>query len=211
MRIAIVTEVSTKEKNKFLVEALKDRGHEIFNLGMKGTEGEPELTYVQTGFIGAAVLAAGCADLVMGGCGTGQGFLNSVMQYPGVFCGLVESPLDAWLFAQINGGNCVSLALNKNFGWAGEVNLRFIFDQFFGVELGCGYPEHRKASQQRSRAMLKNLSAATHKPMAEIVGAIDDEVLAAALRFPGVMEFIRAKAGADSAIRAACEKRLAAL
>jgi len=209
MRIAVVTEVSTKDKNKFIVPALENRGHEIFNIGMKGTDNEAELTYIQTGFISAAALVSGAADMVVAGCGTGQGFLNSVMQYPGVSCGLIENPLDSWLFAQINGGNCISLALNKGFGWAGDVNLSFIFDKFFSVELGCGYPEHRKTSQQRSRAILKEISATTHISMEAIIERLDSSVILPALVFPGVMEFLREHAPAGSAVVAACEKRLA--
>ncbi len=208
MMIAVVTEVSTKEKNKFVVAALEGRGHEVFNLGMRGVEGEPELTYIHTGFIAAALLGSGCADLVVGGCGTGQGFLNSVLQYPGVCCGLIASPLDAWLFAQINGGNCVSLVLNKDFGWAGDVNLKFLFDRFFSVERGCGYPEHRRASQQRSREVLGEVSRLTHLELPAIVEQMDEAVTRPALSFPGVMDFIRKHA--SPAVRAACEKRSAA-
>ncbi len=205
MRIAVVTDVSTKDKNRFVVSALENRGHEVFNLGMKGTEGEPELTYIHTGFLGAVALGGGCVDVVVGGCGTGQGFLNSVLQYPGVCCGLIENPLDAWLFAQINGGNCISLALNKNFGWAGDVNLRFIFDRFFSVERGGGYPEHRRESQQRSRTVLSGLSQLTHLPLPAIVELMEEAVAQPALSFPGVMDFIRTSAGSD--VRTACEKR----
>ena len=209
MKIAIVTEVSTREKNHFVAEALAGRGHEVLNVGMKGREGEQELTYIQTGLISALLLSTGCVDLVVGGCGTGQGYLNSVMQYPGVFCGLIQEPLDSWLFAQINGGNCISLALNKGFGWAGDVNLRFIFDRFFSVEVGCGYPEHRKESQQKSRAILKGISAAAHTQMDEIVAGLPGDVLLPALCFPGIMDMLRTCAPA-SAVTAACEKRLAA-
>lgn len=211
MRIAVVTETSTKEKNKFVVAALENRGHEIFDLGMKGVEGESELSYIQTGFIGGVLLGAGCVDMVVGGCGTGQGFFNSILQYPGVCCGLIESPLDSWLFAQINGGNCISLALNKNFGWAGDVNLSFIFDRFFSVELGCGYPEHRKIPQQRSRAILTDISTLTHLPLPRIIEGIDAAVAVPALAFPGVIDFIREFASPDCAVRAACEKRMSAV
>ena len=57
-----------------------------------------ELTYIHTGLIAAAMLNIGAADMVVGGCGTGQGFMNSVMQYPNVVCGLILNPLDAFLF-----------------------------------------------------------------------------------------------------------------
>jgi ribose 5-phosphate isomerase RpiB len=210
MRIAVVTEVSTKEKNALVLAALDGRGHEVRNLGMRGVDGEPELLYTSTGFLAGVLLGSGSVDLVVGGCGTGQGFLNSAMQYPGVSCGLIESPLDAWLFVQINGGNCLSLALNKGFGWAGDVNIRFIFDRFFGAERGCGYPEHRKAPQQRARAILEQVSVTAHRPMPEIVGSIDDIVARPALTFPGVMEFLRMSTKPDNPVRAACEKRLAA-
>jgi ribose 5-phosphate isomerase RpiB len=204
MRIAVVTEVSTKDKNRLVLSALEGRGHEIFNLGMTGAEGEPELTYIHTGFLGAVLLGGRCVDMAVGGCGTGQGFLNSVLQYPGVCCGLIESPLDAWLFAQINGGNSISLALNKGFGWAGDVNLRFIFDRLFSVERGGGYPEHRRESQRRSRATLMDVSQVTHTLLPRIVEQLEESVVSPALSFPGVMEFIRSAA---PDVRSACEKR----
>lgn len=197
MRIAVVTEVSTKERNAMVVGALQNRGHEVFNLGMKGLPSEPELTYIQTGFLGAVLLGGGCVDLVVGGCGTGQGFLNSVLQYPGVCCGLIENPLDAWLFAQINGGNCVSLALNKGFGWAGDVNLKFIFDQLFSVGWGLGYPAHRKESQQRSRAILQRLSTVTHAPLPQIIERVEESVVGPILSFPGVMDFVAKYASSE--------------
>ena len=71
-----------------------------------------------------------------------------------MFCGHILNPLDAWLFAQINDGNCISLALNQGYGWAGDVNLRFIFDAYFRVERGSGYPPHRQAPQRASRMVL---------------------------------------------------------
>jgi ribose 5-phosphate isomerase RpiB len=208
MTIAVVTEVSTKEKNAAVLSALENRGHDVVNLGMKGVAGEPELTYIQTGFLGAVLLGGCRVELVVGGCGTGQGFLNSVLQYPGVCCGLIESPLDAWLFAQINGGNCVSLALNKGFGWAGDVNLKLIFDQLFSVEWGLGYPAHRKESQQRSRAILQGLSRATHVPLPQIVERAEESVVRPALCFPGVMDFLARHASAE--VLAACQKRRSA-
>ena len=105
---------------------------------------KPELQYTHTGLLSALLLNLGRVDLVVGGCGTGQGFLASASQYPGVFCGHILTPLDAWLFAEINNGNCLSLALNQGYGWASDVNLRMIFDQYFSVEPGCGYPPHRR-------------------------------------------------------------------
>ena len=131
MRIAVINEVSSQDKNPKVMEALANVPAEVFNVGMTGAGNEPELTYIHTGLMAAIALNSGAADLVIGGCGTGQGFLISAMQYPNVFCGLILDSLDAWLFSQINGGNCISLALNKGFGWAGDINLKYIFEKLF--------------------------------------------------------------------------------
>ena len=147
MRIAIINEVSAQQKNGDILKALEGRGHEVLNLGMTGNPNLPELTYIHTGLMTGILLNANAADFVVGGCGTGQGYLNAAVQYPGVFCGLISSPLDAWLFTQINGGNCISLQLNQGYGWAADENLRFIFDRIFSVERGSGYPENRRESQ----------------------------------------------------------------
>lgn len=181
MRIAVINEVSARDKNPFIVKALRDKGFEVVNAGMRegDFEGEP-LTYIHTGLIAAVLLNLGAVDFAVGGCGTGQGFMISAMQYPGVFCGLIDSPLDAWLFGQINGGNCVSLALNKGFGWASDINLTYLFDKLFSEGFGGGYPESRKESQQASRKTLQKLSFTTHLPMQEILASIDKTVAATA-------------------------------
>ena len=54
----------------------------MINAGMSAEGDEPELTYIQTGLMAAILLGTKACDLIVGGCGTGQGFLNSAMQYP---------------------------------------------------------------------------------------------------------------------------------
>jgi ribose 5-phosphate isomerase RpiB len=186
MRIAVVNETSAANRNADILAALQGRGHEIVNAGMKESGAQPELTYIHTGLIAALLLNLKRVDFVVGGCGTGQGFLNSVMQYPGVTCGHVLNGLDAWLFAQINGGNCISLALNQGYGWAGDVNLRFIFDRLFEKEFGAGYPPHRSESQRESRAMLRRVSEATHRSFPEVLAALPREVIEPVLAYPGM-------------------------
>lgn len=190
MKIAVVNEVSAADRNEDILNALDGSGHEVINVGMPRKAFEPQLQYIHTGFLSALLLNTGKADFVVGGCGTGQGFLNSVMQFPGVFCGLISSPLDAWLFGQINGGNCISLALNQGYGWAGDVNLKFLFERLFSVEFGCGYPPERQAPQQASRKKLMDMSAATHLPMGSIIEALDTRIVSETLDFPGVRELL---------------------
>ena len=65
---------------------------------------------------------AGAADFVVTGCGTGMGSMLACNAMPGVFCGLVIDPTDAFLFGQINDGNAMSMPYAKGFGWAAELN-----------------------------------------------------------------------------------------
>ena len=208
MNSAVATEVSTREKNKVVVEALKKTGNNIINAGMTGIGEEEELSYLHTGLITAMLLNSGAADLVVGGCGTGQGYINSCLQYPNVFAGLVESPLDAWLFRQINGGNCISLALNKGYGWAADVNIDFILERFFSVETGAGYPPYRREAQKVYRDKLAGVSVKLHKTMPEILECLPDEIVMPVLRREGIVDLIRsAPNGAE--MMNVIEKRLA--
>jgi len=193
MKIAVISEVSARDKNPLIVGALQALGHDVANAGMTADGDEAPLTYIHTGLMAALALDSGAADFVVGGCGTGQGFLTSAMQYPGVFCGLIVSPLDAWLFSQINAGNCVSLRLNQGFGWAGDIQLRYIFEKLFADEPGRGYPDHRSDSQRASREVLGRINAVTHRSMAEIVDALDDAVVAPVMAHKPFVDFINSK------------------
>ena len=169
---------------------------------------EPELQYIHTGFISALLLAAGRVDMVIGGCGTGQGYMNAVMQYPGVFCGHLLTPLDAFLFARINAGNVVSLALNQGWGWAGEVNLAMLFDQLFSAEQGSGFPAHRAEPQAASRASLQAVNEAAHRSMAEIVERLPGEIVVPAITHPAAAGVLDVDGIADAALRSALQARL---
>jgi ribose 5-phosphate isomerase RpiB len=190
MRIAVVSETAAGDKNADILAALENRGHEVINAGMKKSGDVPELQYFHTGLLAALLLNTNRADLVVGGCGTGQGFFNAAVQYPGVFCGYLNTPLDAWLWNQINGGNCVSLCLNQGYGWAGGVNLRLLFDALFSTEKACGYPEHRKEPQRKSRETLVEISRIAHPHLAETLKKLPEEMTAAVLFYPGVKEIL---------------------
>jgi len=197
MRIAVINEVSARDKNGFIIEALKQVDAEVHNIGMDAATDTGELTYIHTGLMAGLSLSTGSADFVVGGCGTGQGFLISAMQYPGVYCGLITNPLDAWLFSQINGGNCISLALNKGFGWAGDIDLKYIFEKLFADPSGQGYPPHRSESQRASRGLLTEINTVTHKDFTTIVNSIDKTVLDTVLGYPAFAAFIEKHARRD--------------
>jgi len=210
MIVAVINETSAADKNADILAALALQGHNlsVVNAGMVKSGGKPELTYIHTGLLAALLLNLKRVDFVVGGCGTGQGFLNSVMQYPGVFCGHILNSLDAWLFMQINGGNCISLALNQGYGWAGDVNLRFIFERLFSVERGSGYPPHRKDSQQESRERLESISQVTHAALADIIRRLPDPVIRPVLDFPGTLNLLDIASIEDKPLKEAIMARL---
>ena len=208
MKIAVINETSAAQRNADILAALDGRGHEVINAGMTENGSQPELTYIHTGLLTALLLNLGRVDFVVGGCGTGQGYLNSAMQYPGVFCGHIINSLDAWLFTQINGGNCISLMLNQGYGWAADVNLQFIFDRIFSVESGAGFPAHRKTSQRESRETLASVSIMTHKSLADIVGALPDSIIKHALEYPGIAELVDVDTVADAQLKEILTRRM---
>jgi ribose 5-phosphate isomerase RpiB len=200
MRIAVINETSAADRNADILAALDGFGHDVINAGMKKSGEKPELSYIHTGLMAAVLLNAKTVDFVVGGCGTGQGFLNSAMQYPGVTCGHILTPLDAWLFTQINGGNCISLMLNQGYGWAGEVNLRFIFEKLFCVEPCVGYPPHRREPQRESRELLGRLNRVTHRNMPEILADMPGEVVLPVATYPGLLKLMESWPGSDRMI-----------
>lgn len=178
MKIAVINEVSASPKNPDIIAGLKHATNaEIVNVGMTNPEQQPQLTYIHTSYMAAILLNTGAVDFVVGGCGTGQGFMNAVLQFPKVTCGLIIDPLDAWLFSQINGGNCISLPLNKGYGWAADINLKYIFEKLFSDAAGGGYPVQRAESQAASRSILSRMSDITHHDIITILNNSDKDIL----------------------------------
>jgi hypothetical protein len=101
--------------------------------------------------------------------------------HPGVVCGYCLEPSDAFLFNQINNGNAISLAFAKGFGWAGELNVRYIFEKAFTGKRGEGYPIERAEPQQRNAAILNDVKAAVCKDVVASLKAIDQDLVKAAV------------------------------
>jgi ribose 5-phosphate isomerase RpiB len=210
MRIAVINETSAAHRNADILAALENRGHEIFNVGMTERGAHPELSYIHTGLMTAILLNLNLVDFVIGGCGTGQGYLNSALQYPGVFCGHILNDLDAWLFARINAGNCISLALNQGYGWAAEVNLSFIFDRLFSSEFGTGYPPQRAKPQQEFRTKLMDVSNAAHHTLPQIIDALPDDFVLPAIEYPAMKRLLQIESISDLLLRQALTRRVTA-
>ena len=185
MKIALINENSQAGKNAVIENALKKvvepMGHTVVNYGMYTADDACQLTYVQVGILAAVLLNSGAADYVITGCGTGEGAMLACNSFPGVICGHVEDPLDAYTFAQINDGNAISIPFAKGFGWGGDLNLEYIFEKLFCEESGQGYPKERAVPEKRNKKILDQVKTITYRKLPEILKELDTELVKGAL------------------------------
>lgn len=185
MKIALINENSQAAKNALILDALRSvvepMGHTVDDYGMYTAEDKAQLTYVQAGILGAILLCSGAADYVVTGCGTGEGAMLAMNSFPGVICGHVEDPVDAYTFAHVNDGNAVALPFAKGFGWGGELNLTYIFEKLFGFGHGQGYPKERVVPEQRNKKILDAVRAKTLRPLIDCLQDIDPELVRGAV------------------------------
>lgn len=181
MKIALINENSQAAKNAQIYEILKEEaekaGHTVDNYGMYSADDDVQLTYVKNGLLASILLSSGAADFVVTGCGTGQGAMLACNSFPNVLCGHVTNPLDAYLFGQVNDGNCIAMPFAQNFGWGAEINLRDTFAKLFSEPFGGGYPKERREPEQRNKKILDEVKLITHKPIMEILKTIDQQFL----------------------------------
>jgi ribose 5-phosphate isomerase RpiB len=198
MKIALIIENSQAAKNGIIHDALKavaePLGHQVFNYGMYTAEDKASLTYVMNGLLSGILLNSGAADFVVTGCGTGMGSMLAANAMPGVFCGLVIDPTDAFLFSQINDGNAMSMPYAKGFGWAAELNLQDCYRKIFENEGGAGYPKERAHFMAANRSILKDMKAASCNDMLTVLKTVDQDLLKAAVAGEHFAEYFYANA-----------------
>lgn len=185
MKIALINENSQAAKNGLILSALEKvvvpMGHSVDNYGMYAADDAAQLTYVQVGILGAILLNSGAADYVITGCGTGEGAMLAMNSFPGVICGHVEDPVDAYTFAHVNDGNAIALPFAKGFGWGGELNLEYIFEKLFGFGHGKGYPAERVEPEQRNKKILDGVREKTLRPLTECLKSLDQDLVKGAI------------------------------
>ena len=208
MKIALINENSQAAKNELICETLKKvvepMGHEVFNYGMYGAEDPNPLTYVQIGILTAILINSGAADLVITGCGTGEGAMLACNSFPGVLCGHVVDPTDAYQFTQVNNGNAIALPFAKGWGWGAELNLTYVFEKLFVEEWGQGYPRERAIPEQTNKRILDEVKKVTHTDMEYILKNLDQDLVKGAISGAKFKEYFFANCKCDK-IRVAVE------
>ena len=188
MRIAVINEDSQADKHELICSTLADvvsqYGHDVISLGMVNENDQHEINFTEIGVLASVLIECGIADFVATGCGTGQGAMMSCNSFPNLYCGYVNQPLDAYLFAQVNAGNCISMPFAQYFGWGAEINLRYVFERLFEREFGQGYPDIYAKGEARSRAnFMNNIKGKISKSTIAALKGLDQEYLKSILDY----------------------------
>ena len=129
-------------------------------------------------------------DFVVTGCSSGQGMMLACNNMPGVLCGYAPTPKDAFLFAQINNGNAISLPLGEEYTWSGEDNLYKTIESLFSEPFGQGYPKSESKRKQKDTALLKDIRRKSQVDIVSLLIKMDAEILHKVLRKNDVIGFI---------------------
>ncbi|MBR5065125.1 MAG: RpiB/LacA/LacB family sugar-phosphate isomerase, partial [Oscillospiraceae bacterium] len=182
MTIGVICASSVADKNRILYEAVRESVPEasVINFGCR--EGEELYSYIDVSVMIGMLLSSGSVDFVVTGCSSGQGMMLACNSMPGVICGYAPAPMDAYLFAQINNGNTISLPLGEDYTWAGEDNLRATVSRLFSEPFGQGYPKGQEDRKKKDTLLLKQIRKNSQKEMTELLDDIDPDMMERILR-----------------------------
>ena len=192
MKIGIIQASSQAGKNKLIFDTVKKyaAGSEIINFGC--TEDEKDrYSYIEISVLAVMLLSSGAVDFIVTGCSSGQGMMLACNSFPGVLCGYAPTPVDAYLFAQINNGNAVSLPLGEEYSWTGPENFEATIARLFSEPFGQGWPKGEAARKLRDTELLKSIRRSSQVSAVELLNSLDKSVLKSILRKKNVIEYIK--------------------
>lgn len=193
MKIAVLQASSQNEKNPILEKCVRNvaekQGHTVINFGVFPEE-KCTFSYVQTALCISLLLESGAVDFVVTGCSSGQGMMLACNSLPGILCGYVQNPSDAYLFGRINGGNAISYPLGLQFGWAAEINLQSTLEALFAEPFGSGYPREEADRKKADTLFLKRINASAKRSLAEILPELESEFLQPVFERTCVLDYI---------------------
>ena len=192
MKIAVIQASSQAEKNELLYNTVKKyaSGSEAINFGCRKNE-EEKYSYVEISVLIGLLLGSEAVDFVVTGCSSGQGMMLACNSMPGVICGYAPSPTDAYLFAQINNGNAISLPLGEEYSWSGYDNFDKTIARLFSEPFGQGYPKEEADRKLKDTDLLKKIRRDSQVDILELMKTFDESTLEKILRKKDVIEFIQ--------------------
>jgi len=206
MRIGVIQAGSQAEKNSLLYETVKKYASyaDVINFGCFPDEKE-NYSYIEISILIGILLGSEAVDLVVTGCSSGQGMMLSCNNMPGVLCGYIPTPQDAFLFAQINDGNCVSVPLGEEYTWQGEENLEKTIEKLFSEPFGQGYPKSEAERKLKDTKLLKDIRKRSQVSLIELLNSLEPDLIKKILKKKDVVDFVLDN-GNDEVLRAWIEE-----
>ena len=191
MNIGIIQATSQAERNQLLFDVVKKyaANDEIINFGCKANEPE-RFSYVEISVLTGLLLASEAVDFIVTGCSSGQGMMLACNSFPGVLCGYAPSPMDAYLFVQINNGNAVSLPLGEDYTWAGYENFENTIAKLFSEPFGQGYPKNEAARKMNDTRILKEIRRNSQCSATDLLDSLDKPFIEHIMRKQDVIQYI---------------------
>ena len=191
MKIGVIQASSQAGKNRLLFDAVQKyaAGSEVINFGCTEEEAE-RYSYIEISLLAGLLLSSGAVDFIVTGCSSGQGMMLACNSFPGVLCGYAPTPRDAYLFAQINNGNAVSLPLGEDYTWTGYENFDATVAALFSEPFGQGWPKGESDRKLRDTRLLKDIRRRSQVPAEELLAKLDPALVKSVLRKQDVIRYI---------------------
>jgi len=191
MNIAVIQASTQINKNELIFDTVKKNASSsiVYNFGCN-TEDKYSYSYIEISILIGLLIASKSIDFVVTGCSSGQGMMLACNNMPGILCGYVPTPKDAYLFAQINNGNVVSLPLGEEYTYGGEVNLKQTIAKLFIEPFGQGYPKEHSKRKIKDTKLLKSIRKKSQVDLIELLNELDDELINKIMTKKDVIDFI---------------------
>lgn len=179
MKIGVIQASSQAEKNELIFSAVSKfapKGSQIFNFGCTADE-QQKYSYIEVSVLVGLLLSSGSVDFVVTGCSSGQGMMLACNNMPGVLCAYAPTPKDAYLFAQINNGNAISLPLGEDYTFSGAQNLENTVKELFSEPFGQGWPKSEADRKLKDTELLKSIREKSQVSMTEFFRQLDDSIV----------------------------------
>lgn len=189
MKIAVINASSQISKNKMLYKyttkyAIND---DVYNFGCAIDE---DYSYIEISILIGLLINSEAVDFVVSGCSSGQGMMLACNSIPNILCGYAPTGKDAYLFAQINNGNAISLPLGEDYTYLNEENLENTIKELFKEPFGQGYPKSEAKRKIRDTILLKNIRKKSQINIVDFLNSLDLAIIKKVLNKKDVIDFI---------------------
>lgn len=191
MKIGVIQASSQAYKNELLFKTVQEYASntEVINFGCSINE-DTTYSYIDISLLVGLLLSSKALDFIVTGCSSGQGMMLACNNIPGVLCGYAPTPQDAYLFAQINNGNAISLPLGEDYTWRGVNNFKETIATLFSEPFGQGYPRAEAERKLRDTALLKEIRSKSQIDSIDLFNRLDERLTRKIINKEDVVRYI---------------------